>query len=84
MIKNIIIIVLIYICGSLIYANRANVDVILDDLISKKETVKRGAVYLKDKIEYNMTDDLLNLDNKPNDNVKEKDNECKDCENDKL
>ena len=64
MIKNIIIIVLIYICGSLIYANRANVDVILDDLVSKKETVKRGAVYLKDKIEYNMTDDLLNLDSK--------------------
>ena len=64
MIKNIIIIVLIYICGSLIYANRANVDVILDDLVSKKEAVKKGAVYLKDKIEYNMTDDLLNLDSK--------------------
>ncbi len=64
MIKNIIIIILIYICGSLIFKNRANVDVILDDLVSKKETVKRGAVYLKDKIEYNMTDDLLNLDSK--------------------
>tara|TARA_B110000495_G_scaffold121246_1_gene105255 strand:- start:6207 stop:6476 length:270 start_codon:yes stop_codon:yes gene_type:complete len=64
MIKNIIIIVLIYICGSLIYANRANVDVILDDLVSKKEAVKKGAVYLKDKIEYNMSDDLLNLDSK--------------------
>jgi hypothetical protein len=56
----------------------------VDRRIEKK--LEGGEKEVKDKkvVKYNMTDDLLNLDNKPNDNVKEKDNECKDCENDKL
>ena len=65
MIKTVIIIILLYLFGSLLYGNKPNVDILVDDFKSKKEFVKKGASYVKSKLSKpeitNMTETLNNL-----------------------
>jgi len=66
MIKNIIILVLLYFCFTLVYEQRSNVDILLNDFESKAKTMGKGADYIKDKFDdsniTNMTNDLLDLE----------------------
>ena len=62
MIKNIIIIILLYLYGSLLYENRANIDILINDIETKAKAMERGVDYLQNKFDdsniTNMTDSL--------------------------
>lgn len=65
MIKNIIIIILLYLYGSLLYENRANIDILINDIETKAKVMERGVDYLQNKFDNsnvtNMTDSLDSL-----------------------
>ena len=69
MIKNIIIIILLYLYGSLLYENRANIDILINDIETKAKAMEKGVDYLQNKFDdsnvTNMTnslDELLEFD----------------------
>ena len=65
MIKNIIIIILLYLYGSLLYENRANIDILINDIETKAKAMEKGVDYLQNKFDdsnvTNMTDSLDSL-----------------------
>jgi|TARA_B110000438_G_C15783586_1_gene637393 hypothetical protein len=65
MIKNIIIIILLYLYGSLLYENRANIDILINDIETKAKAMEKGVDYLQNKFDdsniTNMTDSLDKL-----------------------
>tara|TARA_B110001454_G_C12515092_1_gene348528 strand:+ start:352 stop:597 length:246 start_codon:yes stop_codon:yes gene_type:complete len=65
MIKNIIIIILLYLYGSLLYENRNNIDILINDIESKARAMEKGVDYLQNKFNdsniTNMTDRLDEL-----------------------
>ena len=65
MIKNIIIIILLYLYGSLLYENRNNIDILINDIESKARAMEKGVDYLQNKFDdsniTNMTDSLDKL-----------------------
>ena len=65
MIKNIIIIILLYLYGSLLYENRSNIDILINDIESKAKAMEKGVDYLQNKFDNsnitNMTDRLDEL-----------------------
>ena len=65
MIKNIIIIILLYLYGSLLYENRANIDILINDIETKAKAMEKGVDYLQNKFDdsnvTNMTDSLDEL-----------------------
>tara|TARA_B110000495_G_scaffold16499_1_gene11786 strand:+ start:2048 stop:2302 length:255 start_codon:yes stop_codon:yes gene_type:complete len=68
MIKNVIIIILIYLCATLVYESRSNVDILLNDMEQKAKAMGRGADYIKEQFDdsnvTNMTKELLELEPK--------------------
>ena len=48
MIKNIIIVCLFFLLASLLFQNKNNVDILVDDLVMTKEKIVDGAEYVKE------------------------------------
>ena len=53
MIKNIIIAGLVVVILNLLVQNKQNVDILVNDLVTAKQKLERGTIYLKETIEEN-------------------------------
>ena len=53
MIKNIIIAVLVVVILNLLVQNKQNVDILVNDLVTAKQKLERGTIYLKETIDEN-------------------------------
>ena len=51
MIKNILILLLLYLYGTLLYENRTNVDILINDIETKARAIESGAEFIKEQFE---------------------------------
>lgn len=56
MIKNILILLLLYLYGTLLYENRTNVDILINDIETKAKAIESGAEFIKEQFEEDNSD----------------------------
>lgn len=56
MIKNILILLLLYLYGTLLYENRTNVDILINDIETKARAIESGAEFIKEQFEEDNSD----------------------------
>ena len=62
MIKNLIILLLLFLLGSLLFQNKKNVDILVEDLVDTKELVVGGADYVTKTFEDKFGDKEFTID----------------------
>ena len=62
MIKNIIIAGLVVVILNLLVQNKQNVDILVNDLVTAKQKLERGTIYLKETIDENFSEKEFQVD----------------------
>ena len=62
MFKNIIIAVLVVVILNLLVQNKQNVDILVNDLVTAKQKLERGTIYLKETIDENFSEKEFQVD----------------------
>ncbi len=73
MLKNIIILFLIYLLCSLLFQNKKNVDILVEDLATTKEKVIDGADYVKETFEekFSKEEPMIKFEGSKSNHIKE-------------